>query len=103
MDRFDNVSVTKKANVYFDGKCVSHTVHFADGSRKSVGVIFPSKLTFKTGEPEMMEIVSGTCRVKLAGESDSRLFNGGDSFKVPANSSFDIEALETLDYVCHFG
>ena len=103
MDRFDNVSVTKKANVYFDGKCVSHTVHFADGSRKSVGVIFPSKLTFKTGEPEMMEIVSGKCRVKFAGGSDSRLFNGGDSFKVPANSSFDIETLETVDYVCHFG
>jgi uncharacterized protein YaiE (UPF0345 family) len=103
LSRFDNVSVTKKANVYFDGKCVSHTVHFADGSRKSIGVIFPSKLTFKTGEPEMMEIVSGKCRVKLAGESSPQVFNGGDSFKVPANSSFDIETLETVDYVCHFG
>ena len=103
MSRFDNVSVTKKANVYFDGKCVSHTVHFADGTRKSVGVILPSKLTFKTGEPEMMEIIAGKCRVKLAGDSDARLFNGGDSFKVRANSSFDIETLEIVDYVCHFG
>ena len=62
MPKFDNVSVTKKANVYFDGKCVSHTVHFADGKRKSVGVIFPAKLTFKTGEPELMEIIGGKCR-----------------------------------------
>ena len=103
MAKFDNVSITKKANVYFDGKCVSHTVHFADGSRKSVGVIFPSSLTFKTGEPERMEIIGGTCRVKLAGASAWRTCQAGDSFEVPANSSFDIEPTETLDYVCHFG
>ena len=103
MEKFDNVSVVKKANVYFDGKCVSHTVHFGDGTRKSVGVIFPANLTFKTAEPELMEIVAGKCRVKLAGDTDWRTFHAGDSFKVPADSSFDIEALETLDYVCHFG
>ena len=103
MEKFDNVSVVKKANVYFDGKCVSHTVHFGDGTRKSVGVIFPANLTFKTAEPELMEIVAGKCRVKLAGDADWRTFHAGDSFKVPTDSSFDIEALETLDYVCHFG
>ena len=103
MSKFDNVSVTKKANVYFDGKCISHTVHFPDGSRKSVGVILPSKLTFKTGEPEQMEITAGSCRVKLPGDQDWRVYRDGDSFKVPANSAFNIEPLETLDYVCHFG
>jgi purine/pyrimidine-nucleoside phosphorylase len=102
MSKFDNVSVVKKANVYFDGKCVSHTVQFADSSRKSVGVIFPSKLTFKTGEPEMMEIIAGSCRVKLA-DAEPRVYRAGESFKVAGNSAFDIEALETLDYVCHFG
>jgi uncharacterized protein YaiE (UPF0345 family) len=51
VETFDNVSIVKKANVYFDGKCVSHTVHFGDGTRKSVGVLFPSQLTFKTAEP----------------------------------------------------
>ena len=103
MPKFDNVSVTKKANVFFDGNCVSHTVHFADGSRKSVGVIFPAKLTFKTGEPEVMEIIVGSCRIKLPGEAESRIVTAGSSFSVPGNSAFDIEALETLDYVCHFG
>jgi len=102
-ERFDQVSVVKKANVYFDGKCVSHTVLFPDGSRKSVGVIFPSRLTFKTGAPETMEILFGECRVLLPGESEWREVRGGQRFVVAGNSSFDIEAVETIDYVCHFG
>ena len=103
METFDNVSIVKKANVYFDGKCVSHTVHFGDGTRKSVGVLFPSQLTFKTAEPELMGIVVGKCRVKLASDSEWRTLQAGDSFEVPAHSSFDIEPLETVHYVCHFG
>jgi uncharacterized protein YaiE (UPF0345 family) len=103
MTQFDRVSVVKKANVYFDGKCVSHTVLFPDGSRKSVGVIFPSKLTFKTGAPEIMEINGGACRVKLPGSADWRTVGAGERFEVPGDASFEIETLETLDYVCHFG
>ena len=57
MSQFDNVSVVKQANVYFDGKCVSHTVQFADGTKKTVGVILPAALTFNTGAPEVMECV----------------------------------------------
>jgi hypothetical protein len=101
--QFDNVSVVKKANVYFDGKCVSHTVVFSDGTRKSVGVIFPSQLTFNTGAPEIMEINGGTCRVRLKGESEWKEYRAGQRFNVDGNSSFDIETVETLDYVCHFG
>jgi uncharacterized protein YaiE (UPF0345 family) len=102
MSKFDQVSVVKKANIYFDGKCVSHTILFADGSRKTLGVIFPSTLTFNTGAPERMEINAGKCRVRLAGQAAWREFVAGQSFAVPGNSSFDIETLETLDYVCHF-
>ena len=103
MSQFDHVSVIKKANVYFDGKCVSHTVVLADGTRKSVGVILPATLTFNTGAPEVMELLGGRCRVRLAGEQVWQDYTGGTSFKVPADSSFDIEVLEALDYVCHFG
>jgi uncharacterized protein YaiE (UPF0345 family) len=102
-DQFDNVSVVKKANVYFDGKCVSHTVLFKDGARKTIGVILPSKLVFNTGDPEVVEINAGHCRIRLKGESAWKDYKAGESFKVPSNSSFDIETLETLDYVCHFG
>ena len=103
MTQFDNVSVVKKANVYFDGRCVSHTVLFPDGSRKTVGVIFPGTLTFTTGVPERMELTGGRCRVRLAGHDEWQTYAGGESFSVPGDTAFDIEALETLDYVCHFG
>jgi uncharacterized protein YaiE (UPF0345 family) len=103
MSTLDNVSLHTKSNVYFDGKCVSHTVICADGSRKTVGVIFPSTLTFSTGAPEKMEIVSGSCRVKLAGAAGWQTIAGGQHFDVPGNSAFDIETLEMVDYVCHFG
>lgn len=103
MSQFDNVSVVKKANVYFDGKCVSHTVQFADGTRKSVGVILPALLSFNTGAPEIMETVAGACRYKLKGE-EWRECRAGGRFEVPGNSSFEIEvAGEPYHYVCHFG
>ncbi|MYM76086.1 DUF1255 family protein [Duganella sp. FT134W] len=101
--QIDQVSVVKKSNIYFDGKCVSHTVILADGSKKTVGVIFPSSLTFNTGAPEIMEIVGGVCKVRLNRASDWQTYGAGQQFKVAGNSKFDIETVETLDYVCHFG
>ena len=104
MSQFNNVSVVAKANVYFDGKCVSHSIMLADGVKKSVGVILPSALTFNTGAPEIMESVAGSCRVKLAGENEWKTYSAGESFNVPGNSSFDIEVSgEPYHYVCHFG
>lgn len=103
MSQIASVTVNTEANVYFDGKCVSHTIFLADGTRKSVGVILPGTLTFGTGAPEVMELVKGKCRVKRAGEGDWTTYEGGQQFSVPGNSSFDIDTVETLHYVCHFG
>jgi purine/pyrimidine-nucleoside phosphorylase len=107
MSQFDNVSVVQQANVYFDGKCVSHTVQFADGSKKTIGVILPSELTFNTGAPEVMEGVGGSCRVRLKNEDSQpgtwATYGPGQSFNVPGNSSFDIACDEAYHYVCHFG
>ncbi len=102
MAQFENVSVVKQANVYFDGKCVSHTVQFADGSKKTVGVILPSSLTFNTVAPEVMEGVGGSCKVRLKGESEWKTFAAGQSFDVPGNSTFEIACDEPYHYVCHF-
>lgn len=103
MSQFNNVSVVSRANVYFDGKCVSHSITLADGTKKSVGVILPATLTFNTGAAEIMECVAGSCRVKLKGESDWKSYAAGESFEVPGNSSFDIEVSgEPYHYVCHF-
>ena len=96
-------SIRTRANVYFDGKCVSHSIELADGSKKSVGVILPAQLTFTTGAPEVMEVVEGRCRVRLAGSDAWTDYGGGQRFEVPGQSSFDIEVAQTLHYVCHFG
>ena len=103
MSQIDNVSVVKKSNIYFDGKCVSHTVLLEDGSKKTVGVVFPSSVSFNTGAPERMEIVAGRCRVRLEGQTDWQVYTAGSEFHVLGNSKFDIEVAETIDYVCHFG
>jgi len=104
MSQFNNVSVVSKANVYFDGKCVSHSITLEDGTKKSLGVILPATLTFNAAAPEIMESVAGSCRVKLAGESEWKSYSAGESFKVPAHSSFDIEVSgEPYHYVCHYG
>lgn len=103
-EKIDGVAVATQANVYFDGKCVSHTITLADGTRKSVGVILPATLTFNTGAPEIMEGVAGSCRVRLKGETEWKTWGVGQSFNVPGNSSFDIEVSgEPYHYVCHFG
>jgi purine/pyrimidine-nucleoside phosphorylase len=104
-DKFDNVSVGKIANVFFDGKCVSHSVFFADGTRKTCGVVMPnSQLTFNVGVPELMEITGGTCQVKIAGEAAFKSYGAGTSFNVAENTSFEIHTgNEAVNYVCSFG
>jgi len=98
---FENVTLIKKANVYGE-KCVSHTVILADGSRKTVGVIFPATLTFTTGAGEIMETLSGACRYRLDGQ-DWQAVSRGQSFAIPPDSKFDIEVTdEPYHYVCHF-
>ena len=103
MAKFEGVTVLAEANVYFHGKCVSHTVILPDGSRKTLGVILPSQLRFDTRAPERMEVVSGACRVRMEGEDGWQEYSAGQSFEVPANAAFDIEVDERMDYICHFG
>ncbi len=102
-ETLDAVRVTTKANVYFDGKCVSHGLALADGSKKSVGVVLPSQLTFRTGEPEIMECVAGACEYKLAGSDQWLKSAAGEKFSVPGNSKFEIRVADAYHYICHFG
>jgi len=97
-----NITVTTQANVYFDGKCVSHSIAYPDGTKKSVGVILPSSLTFNTGAPETMECVAGSCEYKLAGTDAWIKSSAGEKFNVPGDSTFDIRVTESYHYICHF-
>lgn len=102
--QFQNVTVTAKANVYFEGKVVSHTVLLPDGRKITLGLIYPGQFKFNTDAPERMEIVAGTCRVKLAGELQWTAYACGTHFDVPGKSSFEI-AVESgiAEYICSFG
>ena len=99
----DGVSVTTQASVYFDGKCISHGITFADGTKKSVGVILPATLTFNTGAPEIMEGVAGSCEYRLAGTEGWIKSSAGEQFSIPGNAKFDIRVTEPYHYICHFG
>ena len=41
-------SLSTKANVYFDGRCVSHSFKTASGEEKSVGAVSYTHLTLPT-------------------------------------------------------
>jgi hypothetical protein len=100
---FANVTAVAKANVYFDGKVVSHTILFPGGARKTLGLIYPGEFHFGTDAAERMEIVAGTCRVRLDGTSEWNDYGAGTSFRVPAKSGFDIAVMAGIaEYVCSF-
>ena len=100
--QISNITVTTQANVYFDGKCISHGITYLDGTKKSVGVILPSTLTFNTDVAEIMECVRGSCEYKLAGSNVWVNSVAGEKFSVPGNSKFDIKVTEPYHYICHF-
>ena len=102
-EKIEGVSVTTQANVYFDGKCVSHGITFPDGTKKSVGVVLPATLTFNTGAPEVMECVAGSCEYKLSGADQWATSSAGEKFSVPGNATFDIRVAEAYHYICHYG
>ncbi|MBL8993597.1 MAG: pyrimidine/purine nucleoside phosphorylase [Spirochaetia bacterium] len=102
-NQLENVKVDLKANVYFDGKVVSHTIWIDAKTKKTVGLIYPGTYSFNTDAPERMDIVAGNCRVKLAGENAAKDFKAGTFFDVPGKSSFEISVDGGLcEYLCSF-
>ncbi len=99
---YTNATITKKANVYFDGQVTSRAVVTAEGENITLGIMLPGSYNFNTGAAEIMEMVQGSCNVRLSGSDAWHSYHAGESFNVPANSSFDIEVTELMDYICHF-
>ena len=101
--QFSNVTAVAKANVYFDGKVVSHSILFADGSKKTLGLIYPGTYHFGTDAAERMEITDGSCEVTLDGQTEKKTYASGTFFDVPAKSGFTISVSEGIcQYVCSF-
>jgi uncharacterized protein YaiE (UPF0345 family) len=102
MSEFKNVTVVKEANVYFDGKVTSRTILFADGSKKTLGIMLPGEYEFGTGDPELMEILSGELEVFLPGEDTWKSIRDGELFRVDGNSKFKLKVQTLTDYCCSF-
>jgi len=100
---FANVTAVAKANVYFDGRVVSHSVKFGDGTKKTLGLIYAGEYHFGTDAPERMDIIAGSCEVKLDGSEEWQSFTGGSFFRVPGKSGFSIAVAGGIaEYVCSF-
>jgi len=102
MSQFENVNITKAANVYFDGRVTSRSIRFANGETKTLGIMLPGEYTFNTDKPELMEIMSGDVKILLAGQADWHAIKGGESFNVAGDSSFQIKVNSVTDYCCSF-
>lgn len=102
MSQFDQVSVVKKANIYFDGKVTSRTVLFADGTRKTLGIMLPGEYEFGTDSKEIMEILAGELKVLLPGESEWLSISGEGVFTVEAGQRFKLQVEAVTDYCCSY-
>jgi len=100
---FKNVTARALANIYFDGKVISHGVTLEDGSVKTFGVIFPGSYHFGTEAAERMEIIAGECEVTLDGETERNVYKAGEHFDVESNSGFTIEFKDEMgQYICSY-
>ncbi len=102
MSEFENVTVVKQANIYFDGKVSSRTIKFSDGTTKTLGFMLPGEYQFNTADKELMDIISGEAVVLLPDSQEWIAVKGGESFEVPANAAFSIKAITPTDYCCSF-
>ncbi len=100
---FQNVTAIAEANVYFEGRVVSHSIIMPDGTKKTLGVVLPGDYHFDTGVPEQMEIIAGSCEVVIEGTNQTDTYRRGSSFKIPADSSFTIIVSgRPCHYVCSY-
>ncbi len=102
MAEFENISIVKKANIYFDGQVVSRTIKFPDGSMKTLGVMLPGEYEFSTQEKENMDILSGKLDVLLPGQSDWMRIEEGEIFDIPAECTFKVKIHKITDYCCSY-
>ena len=102
MNNYQNIDVTKLANIYFEGKVISRNIFLKDGSKKTLGVMLVGEYEFKTVSREFIEIISGKLNFKADGFDDWQLIKEGMSFKVPKNTSFKVKVIELVNYACSY-
>ncbi len=102
MADFENATVERLANIYFNGDVTSRSLTLPTGERKTLGIMQVGEYRFDTAVKELMEIQAGEVEVLLPGAAVWKTFVGGESFEVPGNSAFDIKANTITDYCCSY-
>lgn len=101
-ERFENVTVLVRANIYEEGRCQSRTLIFPDGSKKTLGVYMPGEFVFDSHEPEKVLMTSGSVDVLFPSDSEWRTVKAGESYDVPANCTFKVKCPGIAEYICDF-
>jgi hypothetical protein len=102
MSTFENVSVIKKANIYYDGNVTSRAVIFDNGESKTLGIMLPGNYEFATEKKEIMEILAGELSVLLPLEEKWLDIKAPFTFEVPAASKFKLNIKTVTDYCCSY-
>ncbi|MFD2585081.1 pyrimidine/purine nucleoside phosphorylase [Pedobacter vanadiisoli] len=88
-------------NQYFDGDVKSLGYETTEG-KSTVGVINPGEYTFGTAQKEIMHVIEGELTALLPGALDWQSIKAGNSFEVPANSSFKVKTTVQTAYLCQY-
>ena len=102
MDNFKNVNVDLSANIYYEGKVISRNIFLKDGTKKTLGVMLIGEYEFNTVNKENMKIITGKLNLKLKGDNQWKLISDGMEFDISKNSTFKVEVLEIVNYVCSY-
>ena len=97
---FQNVSIKKKPNIFYDGKVSSWTIILADGSKKSLGIMLPGEYAFEPPTDEIMEFMTGELEILLTGNSWTKV-NNNDRFYIQAKTAFKVKVKTLTEYCCH--
>ena len=99
---FEKVNVESKANIYFDGKVTSRTIHLEDGENVTLGFMLAGDYTFNTQKKEIMKVTQGSMTDLLPNDESWKTVSENEEFIVPANSAFQVKVEKYADYTCFY-
>ncbi|WP_207420429.1 pyrimidine/purine nucleoside phosphorylase [Desertivirga brevis] len=88
-------------NEYFDGSVKSLGYQSEDG-KSTIGVIEAGEYEFGTSQHETMVVIEGKLVALLPEASEWTSYTNGQSFEVPANSSFKVKSEGQTSYLCKY-
>lgn len=101
-DYIKSADVKVLVNIYYDGNVQSRTVRYHDGTVHTLGVYLPGEFVFHSEGPEIVHITSGCADVFFPTDKDWRKIEKGQTYEVPADTSFRVRCKEITEYVCDF-